>query len=220
MKQNKLVIFDWGGVVESHLEGMYNFRIVIKNILKRMGVKEVPDDYLVKCVTCEKFAAKKHMFCCNDEKDIESWIKMLLKTFELDNSKEQVLKFIKVYKEEFLKVDYFKNVAEYARSLNEECYTGILSNLYFLDKERIDRHFNLSKFDFVWLSCDLGMMKPNEDIYKKVLKDSKFKPDDILFIDDKVENLRTAHSLGFHTYLATGEDFENIKYTINDFLYK
>ena len=35
---DKLIIFDWGGVIESHSEGEYNLYKVIENILKRFNI--------------------------------------------------------------------------------------------------------------------------------------------------------------------------------------
>lgn len=38
-QENKIVIFDWGGVVESHREGEYNCAQVTINIVKKLNPK-------------------------------------------------------------------------------------------------------------------------------------------------------------------------------------
>ena len=46
------------------------------------------------------------------------------------------------------------------------------------------------------------MRKPEEEIYKYVLKVLDLSPKNILFIDDLGINLKPAKKLGFHTYKA------------------
>lgn len=38
-QENKIVIFDWGGIVESHKEGEYNCNQVTINIIKHFHLK-------------------------------------------------------------------------------------------------------------------------------------------------------------------------------------
>ena len=35
MNYNKIVIFDWGGVIESHKKGEYNIDVAIENLIKQ-----------------------------------------------------------------------------------------------------------------------------------------------------------------------------------------
>lgn len=62
-------------------------------------------------------------------------------------------------------------------------------------------------FDEVFKKCfysqKLGLAKPDVEIYEHVLEDIKFSPNDILFLDDKQENLDTAHQLGIQTALVS-----------------
>ena len=57
------------------------------------------------------------------------------------------------------------------------------------------------KYKKVYLSYKEGMIKPNLDFYEKVQKESLVKPDEILFIDDKEENLIVPKNLGWKTVL-------------------
>lgn len=52
-------------------------------------------------------------------------------------------------------------------------------------------HFNKS-----YISCQMGMQKPDEEIYLAVLRDRKCLPQDAIFIDDKLENISGARKLG------------------------
>ena len=67
-------------------------------------------------------------------------------------------------------------------------------------------HFDLyslwapfKNFDQFFLSYELGMRKPETEIYEEVLKETKVRPEEILFVDDLEANLLSASSLGFKT---------------------
>ena len=54
-------------------------------------------------------------------------------------------------------------------------------------------------FDHVFLSQEMHMAKPNDDIYLEVLRQINTKADECLFLDDSSANLEAAAALGFHT---------------------
>ena len=55
-------------------------------------------------------------------------------------------------------------------------------------------------FNKLYLSYETGYTKPDERIFRYMLEDSKIRPEDSLFIDDGLSNIRTAEKLGFHTF--------------------
>ena len=60
------------------------------------------------------------------------------------------------------------------------------------------------------LSSEVGVVKPEEEIYQKLLKKYEIDPTESVFIDDIQANLDTAAELGFETILSTSEP-ENIR---------
>ena len=59
------------------------------------------------------------------------------------------------------------------------------------------------------LSSEVGVVKPEAEIYQKLLKKYNLNPVESVFIDDIQANLDTAAELGFETILSTSET-ENI----------
>jgi len=55
-------------------------------------------------------------------------------------------------------------------------------------------------FDAFYLSQEMGMRKPDPEIFEFVLEENNLKAEDCLFIDDTSENTKTADILGFHTW--------------------
>jgi len=89
--------------------------------------------------------------------------------------------------------------------------TAILSNTIAIYQE-IQEKYGISKeagFDPILYSWDVGMLKPNKDIFKLALERLKSKPEEIVFIDDKTEHLHGAQQVGIRTIL-----FEDTKSTI------
>jgi putative hydrolase of the HAD superfamily len=63
-------------------------------------------------------------------------------------------------------------------------------------------------FDRLYLSYQMKCVKPNLEIFRKMIEDSGMNPSETLFIDDGTANVETGKRLGFKTYLAqNGEDF-------------
>ncbi len=88
-------------------------------------------------------------------------------------------------------------------SLENKVEVGIISNIH---KGLWERSFELGlvpkiKYKQVYLSYQQKMAKPNLDIYQKVQKESGTLPNEILFVDDKAENLVVPQKLGWQTVL-------------------
>lgn len=145
----------------------------------------------------------------------DKWFEKIKQEFNLKCNSEE---FYNYYIKEFDKIEYYKNVVEYAHSLKNKCKIAILSNLESLDKQRLDKQVDLKQFDYVWLSCELNTRKPKDKIYEIVENDCKIEPNNILFIDDSKENIEMAKSRGWNTCLATGHELNRIKEKINELI--
>lgn len=78
---------------------------------------------------------------------------------------------------------------------------AVLSDQWWLSKEAIVKERYMEKFDQVVISCDVGVRKPNPEIYKLTLKKLRFQAKNCLFIDNQSWNLTPAKKLGMKTIL-------------------
>ena len=208
--KDKIVIFDWGGIIESHRKGEYNIDVAVENLIKHFNSKENKN-------IVERYYNRSIDFGINDIMDIkeDKWFEQIKEEFNLNCTPQE---FYDYYIKEFDNVEYYKDVVEYAHSLKGKCKIGILSNLGCLDKQRLDKQVDLKQFDYVWLSFELKCRKPDERIYKIVEKDCKIKPENILFIDDSKENIEAAKKLGWNTCNAYGYELDKIKERVEKFI--
>jgi len=76
--------------------------------------------------------------------------------------------------------------------------TAILSNMGHDVLENMKREFDwLSRFDVLAWSFQLHMVMPNPAIYRHVLGELGTRPEETLFLDDRLINIQAAQALGF-----------------------
>lgn len=57
-------------------------------------------------------------------------------------------------------------------------------------------------FDKLYLSYEMGMWKPDAEIYHEVLRSSKLQPSEVIFFDDNLHNIESAKAIGMQTILV------------------
>lgn len=81
---------------------------------------------------------------------------------------------------------------------------GILSNAPYPIAKAIRRSKWGSLFDFFAFSCDYGICKPSRGIYRDVLVRLDVPHENVVFIDDRRENVRAAELLGMQSIVWKG----------------
>lgn len=57
-------------------------------------------------------------------------------------------------------------------------------------------------FDKLYLSYEMGMWKPDAEIYHEVLRLNKLQPNEVIFFDDNLHNIESAKAIGMQTILV------------------
>ena len=94
---------------------------------------------------------------------------------------------------------------EILRVLNSAGYKNyVLSNYQLLAFQNVTKRFDFfSCFDGGIISYKEKLLKPEKDIYDKLIKKYNIDPKESIFIDDTKENVESAKLLGFKTILFT-----------------
>lgn len=81
-------------------------------------------------------------------------------------------------------------------------------------RERLFAADGLSETDYfekAFLSYEMGLLKPDPEIFKEMIRQAGMTPERTLFIDDSELNVASARELGFQVYLAAPkEDFTHL----------
>jgi len=83
----------------------------------------------------------------------------------------------------------------------------------------IDKSFsykNRSMFDYFdkcYFSYEMGMAKPDAEIFEALLTDARLQAGECLLLDDGAKNIEQAHQLGIQTYLV--KEKEDLSFLLN-----
>ncbi|MFX0037842.1 MAG: HAD family hydrolase [Candidatus Heimdallarchaeota archaeon] len=107
------------------------------------------------------------------------------------------------------------DMAEIIERLHQADYTvSLMSNTHDIHAKSNTLRGFYDIFDHVFLSNEIGIIKPDMDKYKYVLKKLDTKPKKCVFIDDKIQNLVPARELGI--IVIRFESFEKFKEQLNE----
>ena len=60
------------------------------------------------------------------------------------------------------------------------------------------KRFDIKYLDDIIISAEINKTKPNDDFYEYILEKYNIKPNELLFIDDREENVDAAINLGIN----------------------
>lgn len=110
---NKFVIFDWGGVIESHKDGEYNIDCALVNLFKRLN-NNLEEEKIIKLYNeCSVDENGIYISEYYDINDVKKWFEKLQTKFNFNCTFKD---FCKIYEEETNNVYYYKEVVKFAYS--------------------------------------------------------------------------------------------------------
>jgi epoxide hydrolase-like predicted phosphatase len=92
-----------------------------------------------------------------------------------------------------------RTLIDYIKTLHGDYSMAILSNYASnLRPELTDKWKIADLFDPIFISCELGMVKPNPAIFRHAVDTLGIAPDEAVFIDDFRHNVQGAQAAGLH----------------------
>ncbi|HUQ85841.1 MAG TPA: HAD-IA family hydrolase [Candidatus Limnocylindrales bacterium] len=109
---------------------------------------------------------------------------------------------------QLLKHDYFageklnQKFYEYLEKIHKSYKIVIFSNAWDDGREVYTKKFHLDKItDQMIISAEEGMRKPHKKFYQQALKKLGVLPEEILYLDDRMENIKVGKAIGFNSIL-------------------
>jgi len=102
-------------------------------------------------------------------------------------------------------------VVNILKDLSKNYKIGVITNVsfsrYYESRKLVLKSLILKKFiKEIIASCYFGVRKPDERIFKEMLRRLKVNPEEAVFIDNQIENVEGAAKLGIHAILFTNAD--------------
>lgn len=196
----KGIIFDVGGVLENNTDPII-YRLLSEKFNRNVGLIEKEIEEILPDLQTGKMTAE------------DFWVRISEK-LKINIPTENLLSFWKsIYVENVKMQDEVTNLVEKSRMAGFKL--AVLSNTepqHTAYNKEIDK---FGGFDIVILSCDVGLRKPDSEIYKLTLKRLGLRADECIFIDDKEEYLTPAKKLGIKTILY--QDYSELKEALSRF---
>lgn len=181
MSRITTIFWDFAGVVLHTVKGTFNSLLA-----ERLGVP---------LAAVEKVISSP----MNDKWDIDEVDDMTFYTYLLQETGQPLEKMPII--ERFVVKDFYVDagILAYIKSLRSRCQTILLTNFpshihTFLKTDWIID----GAFDDLIASCDVKLIKPDPAIYKLALERAGCKPQESVFIDDRLVNVQAAQKLGVH----------------------
>jgi len=112
--------------------------------------------------------------------------------------------FIHIWNEVFFFSSKNRTVYHIANRLKKNYHVALLSNTNVLHYRYIKDNFPvLNVFDELFLSFEIGALKPGKIIYQKVIKALSVLPENIFYTDDRPELVKGASRLGIKSFIFT-----------------
>ena len=176
----KLILFDIGAVLNDYSEVFKTVEMELS--IPKTLIDETFDKY-DESITKGYISPQEFYILCVKEHSLDA-----------DPSYDFIQSWIKDYKP-------INQTHSLAKDLKAHYKVGLLSNIYkglvpLMKAHSIIPNIN---YDHEFLSCDIHMQKPEDHLYDYVLEKTGLSPHEILFIDDKAENIAPAIKKGWQT---------------------
>lgn len=192
----KNIIFDWGGVItDLHIDATLESLKDIANdnieILLRNGPDEIFKPFELGKITPAEFRNRMRKYLdpkVGDDRIDAAWNALL---GELPPNRWELLERVRAAYRTFL------------LSNTNEIHVGYYFN--YLHK-KYGKYGYTHLFDKTYFSFELGMRKPDAELFEYVIRENGLLTEETLLIDDSEENIETAMKLGFQTHLLKKPD--------------
>jgi glucose-1-phosphatase len=116
-------------------------------------------------------------------------------------------KFLSIWNQIFFLSEENKSVYALGKGLKKNLRLALLSNINILHFEYLKSNFPVFDiFNDIFLSCEMGFIKPEPEIYLRVISSLGVLPGEIFYVDDRPELIEASLKLGLRGFVFKGAD--------------
>ncbi|ETB63694.1 TPA: hypothetical protein DIC38_03140 [Candidatus Nomurabacteria bacterium] len=121
-----------------------------------------------------------------------------LKEFNIEHNNENEEFIINLFREGIEKATMFIGMKELLLKLKENYKLGFISNTTVFEANVLNKWYIRDLFEIKSFSWELGIKKPNKEIFDITLQKLGVKPEETVFIDDGKKNILKAREYGLN----------------------
>jgi len=108
---------------------------------------------------------------------------------------------IEIFKEAFREgFELNQALLDFVQTFSPNIKIGLLSNYSDRLRRVIEEELNIVHiFDVTIISCEVKLLKPDKAIYQLALERMGIQPNEMVFVDDRIENIESATEMGIHS---------------------
>lgn len=182
----RAIIFDWGGVFTIP-RGITDSTRKLEKSLK------IPDGTLGKRLYDNEFWTKAQIGVITDE---EFW-ELTLRQFDIFDSKG-----VENFKKRLFSGERTRlrsGVIQLVKQLKRHYTIALLTNADNIFRPLLKSKFHIDGlFNYVIISAEVGLAKPDPNIFRKACEIISVRPEQCVFIDDSLSNVQSASNIGMH----------------------
>lgn len=138
-----------------------------------------------------------------------------LKEFNIEYTEGGEKFVIDLFREGVEKATMFVGMKDLLLKLKENYKLGFISNTTVFEASVLDKWKIRDFFAAVSFSWDLGIKKPDKEIFDITLKKLQVKPEEVIFIDDGEKNILKAKEYGLNGIVF--KSIEQLQYELSKF---
>jgi putative hydrolase of the HAD superfamily len=196
MNKIKWIIFDLGGIVVTEIGPLINHKIANVLNVSDGKLKEIVSKFQ-RQITTGSMTLLDMYYIITKELSVQISANYLLQ------------EHLNEYR--MLGINHNSDIVNFIETLRKKYKVACLTNVE-TEIAGICRETGLyDYFDRTFLSTELKMQKPDLEIYSKVLEELRCEANEIIFVDDKIENVIAANEIGIY-----GLHFSNLSQLESD----
>ena len=224
--RNKLVLFDWNGVVDPVRGGnYYTYWEVIADAMRvalyfpvdmsddkilKLLMAAGYGDLVLKCTTKESFV-----------KALSRIFNKLPETFSTRTNTDAAKIFVTYVLKRLGNITYDKDILNFQLEIQQCCTVGLFTDIDWLNAYRIRNITFPINYDYTLLSHVLGVSKRNPKSFLHITDKLGYRPENIMLVDDSETNISLANDVGWHIlhYNSKVYNIDFLHHKLNVFLH-
>lgn len=212
--ESKIVVFDFGGVIEKHAKGdpsVYDYKSVFSDALMyacgltaswNNPYSDVAEYHLERFCN-DKINNKVQLGFVTDAELIHAMGAYICKEIgePFDMADDYGTKWFHYVREHLRYIQSNPGMVRCIEHALNKCKAGIMSNLGLVWAPSIYAKVGHLKLDYIWESYKEGFMKPDPKAYESFEKRCGISGKNVLFFDDSPENIEAAKEFGWNAIL-------------------